>query len=105
MFAVYILFLCARRCESTDHNPLQNKRWVEWPHLFPQICAEEHRLLWDVGISLTEQTVICLSGIKYADHAPGFVNEVAIAIDHSDIRMLLQIFSRRADRARFISII
>src|SRR5687767_14404552 len=58
-----------------------------------------------MNISLTEQTVICLSRIKFAAHMTKFVDEIAIAIYHSDLRMLMQIFYCRADRARFVAII
>ena len=30
------------------------KRWIERTHLLPQICAEEHGLLRDMGIALAQ---------------------------------------------------
>ena len=58
------------------------KGGIERTHLLPQICTEEHGLLRDVDISLTEQAVICLRRIKFADHLSSFVDEIAIAINH-----------------------
>src|SRR5688572_16881223 len=81
------------------------KGWIEGPHLSPELGTEEHGLLGDMYISPAQQMVIRLGSAESADYLTSLIDEIAIAVDHPNFRMLLQIPYSRGDGTRLVGIV